>query len=412
MTAAWTSATTAASPGITTTIWPSASSTRCRPTCAVPITSAADCRTTTHGADPARCAPKPAAVNTDWFTVAGGDGFYTRQDPTDWAIVYGESQDGNMTPPRSAHRHPEEHPAHRRPRHAADADRATNPTGPTEGPSSATSRRRHHSRDARSGGSRRRTRRRWRRTRRRAQRRQAPPKVEAFRFYWNAPIEISPHNPAVIYMAAQYFFKSNNRGDTWWMNHKDLSKNIDRWSPEMAIMSVAGDKPMAEKHDGYAASSLATQVRESPSRPGIIWIGTEDGNLQVSMDGGETFTNVYGNITGAPKGYMQISRIEPSHFDPGTAYVAMDHHRYDDSSPTCSRPPTSARPGPAWPRPARQGQINALREDYDNPEPALGRHRIRSLRDPRWRQGMEEVHDRTCPPCAWTIFSFIRATAI
>src|ERR1022692_1970912 len=95
-----------------------------------------------------------------------------------------------------------------------------------------------------------------------------------------------------IYMAAQYFFKSNNRGDTWWMNPTDLSKNVNRWAPEQAIMGVSGEKPMASKHDGYAASSLSTQIRESPSRPGVIWIGTDDGNLQVSQDDGATFTNV------------------------------------------------------------------------------------------------------------------------
>ena len=164
----------------------------------------------------------------------------------------------------------------------------------------------------------------------------APPNVEPLRFYWNAPIEISPHNPAKIYMAAQYFFKSNDRGDSWTMNPTDLSKNVPRWAPEQAIMGVSGEKPMAEKHDGYAASSLSTQIRESPSRPGVIWIGTDDGNLQVSKDDGETFTNVIGNIHGsfvAPHGYIQISRIEPSHFDPGTAYVALDAHRYDDWKP-------------------------------------------------------------------------------
>src|SRR5271166_6333484 len=94
------------------------------------------------------------------------------------------------------------------------------------------------------------------------------------------------------------------------------TKNVNRWAPEQAIMGVAGDKPMASKHDGYSASSLITQVRESPSRPGVIWIGTDDGDLQVSQDGGETFTNVIANISGAPKGYLQVTRIEPSHFDP------------------------------------------------------------------------------------------------
>jgi hypothetical protein len=170
-------------------------------------------------------------------------------------------------------------------------------------------------------------------------------------------------------MAAQYFFKSRNRGDTWWMNPKDLSKNIDRWAPDMAIMGVSGEKPMASKHDGYAASSTATQIRESPSKPGEIWIGFEDGNLQVSQDGGETFTSVYDNIKGnSPKGYTHISRIEPSHFDPATAYVAIDHHRYDDWKPYLFK---TTDYGKTWTNvtgnlPAK-GNINALREDYDNP---------------------------------------------
>ncbi len=111
----------------------------------------------------------------------------------------------------------------------------------------------------------------------------APKDIAPFRFYWNAPFEISPHNPAVVYMAAQYFFKSTNRGDSWTMNTTDLTKNLPRWAADRPIMGVAGDKPMVAKHDGYSSSSLATQVRESPSKPGVIWIGTDDGNLQVSQ---------------------------------------------------------------------------------------------------------------------------------
>jgi hypothetical protein len=196
----------------------------------------------------------------------------------------------------------------------------------------------------------------------------APGNIDTFRFYWNAPFEISPHNPAVVYMASQYFFKSNNRGDTWWMNRNDLTKNINRWAPEMPIMGVPGDKPMASKHDGYSASSTATQVRESPSRPGVIWVGTEDGNLQVSQDNGETFVNVIANVPGAPKGYTHISRIEPSHFDPATAYVAIDNHRNDDWKPYLFK---TTDFGKTWSNvvgnlPAK-GPINALREDYDNP---------------------------------------------
>lgn len=298
-------------------------------------------------------------TNDDWFTVAGGDGFYTRQDPSDWAIVYGESQDGAMS------RHDLRNGTQKsiRPnagRGAVQGGTESQSTGAAAAPGGAAPATAPAAEFGGFGG------------------RggapnviNAPPKVDTFRFYWNAPIEISPHNPAKVYMAAQYFFKSSNRGDTWWMNPTDLSKNVNRWAPEQVIMGVAGDKPMASKHDGYAASSLATQIRESPSRPGILWVGTDDGNLQLSKDDGVTFTNVAGNIQPAPPAphaWVQISRIEPSHFDPATCYVALDNHRNDDWKPYLFKTTDYGR---TWANitgdlPAK-GPINALREDYDNP---------------------------------------------
>ncbi|MEO8368326.1 MAG: hypothetical protein ABI806_03935, partial [Candidatus Solibacter sp.] len=322
------------------------------------------------------------AVNTDWFTVGGGDGFYTRQDPTDWAIVYAESQDGNMSrhdmrngtqksirpnvgvgrgaataAVPAAPATPAGTPA--TPPEAATPIGSTAPAAQTPGTPAATAAGAGRGAAAAAfGGGGRGT----------PNVINAPPNVDTLRFYWNAPFEISPHNPAVVYMAGQYFFKSNNRGDTWSMNPTDLSKNINRWNPELSIMGIMGDKPMPSKHDGYAASSVATQVRESPSKPGVIWIGTEDGNLHVSQDGGESFTNVIANVGGAPKGYTHISRIEPSHFDPGTAYVAIDNHRSDDWKPYLFK---TTDFGKKWVAVAgnlpAKGNINALREDYDNP---------------------------------------------
>ena len=285
-------------------------------------------------------------TNADWFTVAGGDGFYTRQDPTDWAIVYGESQDGSMS------RHDLRNGTQKsiRPNVGRGAVQGGDEGGANTPPA-----------DFGGFGGRGGT----------PNVINAPAKLDPLRFYWNAPIEISVHNPAKVYMAAQYFFKSSNRGDTWWMNPTDLSKNVGRWAPEQAIMGVAGDKPMASKHDGYAASSLATQIRESPSRPGVIWIGTDDGNLQLSMDDGETFTNVAGNINpapAAPHGWVQVARIEPSHYDPATCYVALDNHRNDDFHPYIYK---TTDYGKTWTSitgnlPAK-GNINALREDPVNP---------------------------------------------
>ena len=310
-------------------------------------------------------------TNTDWYTIAGGDGFYTRQDPSDWAIVYGESQDGNMTrhdlrnaTQKSIRPTPPPSPRAAGGRGATAAPANENPTpanpvatNPTAGSAPAETVAAVGAGAGRGGG------------------RggppniiNAPPTLEPLRFYWNAPFEISPHDPATLYMAAQFFFVSHDRGDTWRMNTTDLTQNVPRWSAETPIMNVAGDKPMAEKHDGYSSNSLATQVRESPSKPGIIWIGTDDGNLQVSTDGGENFTNVFPNITGRPQGHVQVSRIEPSHYDPATAYAALDAHRLDNWAPYLFK---TTDYGNTWTNVTGdlpRGNINALREDPVNPD--------------------------------------------
>jgi photosystem II stability/assembly factor-like uncharacterized protein len=349
------------------------------------------------------CAPSAlrnstGPANNDWFSVAGGDGFYTRQDPLDWTIVYAESQDGNMarhdlrtgvqksikpvvpTPPAKPAADAAK-PAAPAPTPAPEKPSTTTPAtslaeaGPTDATPAAGSPRRGGRAAAASPGQ-----------------AAAPPAepaapggfgraatpnvsnapkdVAPLRFYWNAPFEISPFDPSVLYMAAQFVFKSTNRGDSWTMTEtKDLTKDLPRWSASRPIMGVPGDKPMVAKHDGYASSSLATQLRASPSRPGVLWVGTDDGNLQVSQDDGETFTNVYANLPGAPQGYIQISRIEPSHFDPATAYVALDAHREDDWAPylykTTDYGKTFTNITANLPA---NGNINALREDLENPD--------------------------------------------
>jgi hypothetical protein len=120
-----------------------------------------------------------------------------------------------------------------------------------------------------------------------------------------------------------------DRGDTWTATI-DLTKQIDRNT--LPIMGVPGKDPMASKHDGYSGYGYVVSVAESPKVPGIVWAGTDDGNLHISRDNGATWTNVSKNVPGIGETY-HISRIEPSRYDASTAYLAVDGHRLDDMKP-------------------------------------------------------------------------------
>jgi hypothetical protein len=260
-------------------------------------------------------------LNEDWISVGGGDGFYTQNDPTDYNIFYTESQQGSMS-------------------------RYNMRTGQVQ------------SIQPRVGGG------------RGGNVLNAPHPQMYFRFYWNTPIVLSPFDPSTVYTGAQYFFKSTNRGDTWTMNPNDLTKNVDRYKQPM--MGVEGAAPTASKHDGYENNSNITTIAASPVRRGVIWVGTDDGNLHVSTDEGGTFTNVIDNVTGrptsAPLNYVQVARIEPSHFEPGGAFVSIDNHRNDDWKPYLFK---TSDFGKTWTNVTgnlpSDSHVNVVRQDYDNP---------------------------------------------
>ncbi|HEY9383982.1 MAG TPA: hypothetical protein VIP80_10735, partial [Gemmatimonadales bacterium] len=154
---------------------------------------------------------------------------------------------------------------------------------------------------------------------------------DRYRFNWNTPFILSPHNPSIVWLGGNRLFKSYNRGDTW-VASADLTKQIDR--NKVTMMGVPGDRSMLSKNDGVVAYSTIVSVAESPVMPGVVWAGTDDGNLQVSVDGGMTFTEVGKNLPGLPADHLYwVSRIDASHFDPGTAYASVDGHRSDDLKP-------------------------------------------------------------------------------
>jgi hypothetical protein len=160
-------------------------------------------------------------------------------------------------------------------------------------------------------------------------------------------------------------FKSYNRGDTWTAS-EDLTKNVDRRT--VAVMGVPGDKTMISKADGIVNYSTIIAVNESPVTPGLVWVGTDDGNLQVSTDGGKTFTEVGKNIAGLPANQRYwFSRIDPSHFDASTAYVSVDGHRSDDLKPYIFK---TTDLGKTWTNVTGNlpafGNVQAVREDPKN----------------------------------------------
>ena len=192
----------------------------------------------------------------------------------------------------------------------------------------------------------------------------APPVGEQYRFNWSTPILLSPHNPRVVYVGGNKLFKSLDRGDTWTATI-DLTKAIDR--TKLAIMDVPGDKPMTSKHDGVTAFSTITVVAESPVVPGILWVGTDDGNVQTSKDGGATWTNVTKNIPPLVDNNYQVSRVEASHFDAATCYVTVDGHRSNDHKPYVF---VTRDSGATWESLAANlpavGNVNVIREDAKN----------------------------------------------
>src|SRR6266511_5238047 len=109
-----------------------------------------------------------------------------------------------------------------------------------------------------------------------------------------------------IWFGGNRLFKSYNRGDTW-MASADLTKQIDR--SKVSLMGVPGDRSQLSKNDGVTSYSTIVAISESPVLPGVVWAGTDDGNLQVSRDGGQTFTEVARNRSGRrPNNQHWISR--------------------------------------------------------------------------------------------------------
>lgn len=142
-----------------------------------------------------------------------------------------------------------------------------------------------------------------------------------FRFNWSSPLVLSPHNPHTVYFGGNHLFKSVDQGRTWRIISPDLSKNVAGRTDPSNSGGLTRTQVGEENH--YTIITIA----ESPLVPELIWAGTDDGNVQVSQNGGATWSLV--KPAGLPE-EIWVSRVEPSHHDPATCYVTLDNHRQGD----------------------------------------------------------------------------------
>jgi photosystem II stability/assembly factor-like uncharacterized protein len=151
-------------------------------------------------------------------------------------------------------------------------------------------------------------------------------KYTKLRFNWNTPIALSPHDPRTVYIGAQFLFRTRDHGQTWQRISPDLTTNDPRKQKQEQSGGVTVDNSVAEMH------TTIYSISESPLAANQIWVGTDDGNLQLTRDGGEHWTNVVGNVPALPKSSW-VSWVQASSYAAGTAYAAFDRHTFGDMKP-------------------------------------------------------------------------------
>ena len=211
-------------------------------------------------------------INDDWYVISGGDGFQPLMDPTDSRIVYGESQDGRMS---RTDRNTNE-------RQTVRPEPAEQKPGDTTG---------------------------------------------QYRFNWDTAMQLSPFDPATIYIGANMVLKSSDRGRSYQPISPDLTTNTDRET--LSIMGVAGKEIKLAKHDGVTSFGNIVTLEESAAKQGVVWVGSDDGVVSVTQDSGKTWTNVTSKMSGVPK-FTYVADVLPSRAAAGTAYVLFDGHRGGD----------------------------------------------------------------------------------
>ncbi len=182
---------------------------------------------------------------------------------------------------------------------------------------------------------------------------------QKYRFNWNAPIVLAPHDPNIVYYGGNVLFRTTNYGQSWDVISPDLTTN-DKSKQQSSGGPIVIDNTAAEFH-----CTILT-IAPSSLDPQLIWVGTDDGNVQVTRDGGKTWSNTFASVPGI-KANAWINKIDASRFDKGTAYVSASHWQSGDYTPYFFK---TSDYGKTWTRitnglPAR-GWSHVIREDPTN----------------------------------------------
>ncbi len=218
---------------------------------------------------PARTRDVNGIVNSDWYVTTGGDGFHSQVDPVDANTVYSEAQYGVLV-------------------------RYDKPTGqelvlqPLEGKGE-------------------------------------PP----LRWNWDSPVIISPHSHTRLYFAANKLFRSDDRGDTWKAISGDLTRQINRNT--LPVMGKVWGPDAVAKNTSTSLYGNIVALSESSKKEGLIYAGTDDGLIQVTSDGGQSWTK-YEEFPGVPE-MTYVSRLAASGHDLNTVYAAFENHKNEDFKP-------------------------------------------------------------------------------
>lgn len=214
-------------------------------------------------------------MNHDWFQVQGGDGFHAIPDLRDPRFVYSESQNGNIQ---------------RRNTVTGESKNirptALNVVNAEEG--------------------------------------------ESYRWSWDTPLMLSPHDAGVLMAAANRVFRSTDRGDSWTVMSPDLTTDADRETT--ATMGVVNTDIRIARNDGVSMWPTIVSLAESPRQAGVFYTGTDDGVVSVTRDNGATWQDITGNLPSFPEGGY-VTEVVPSRFQPGTVYITVDNHLNNDYEP-------------------------------------------------------------------------------